>query len=507
MIPCPPGLSYLPFQADAIRRMRATPNLYLADEMGVGKTITAIGRINDDARLCSILIVCPASLKINWARELAKWLARDLTVATAAGGTVPYADIVIINYDILERNKKALQARLWDLVICDESHMMSNPKAKRTKAVACLRRRYLLCLSGTPIRNRPMELWPVLAMLDSAAWGRMHAFGLEYCDAKQMDIPVPMNQLRKRWWSVTRVLTQEVTAQGRVRQGWLRRDDGFFVNQATGGVLSGGGMQGRKIVSAWATIWDYSGASKGDELQEKLFRTCMVRRLKRDVIKDLPAKVRQVIPLNVRMPLKLRKTLGMLEPQEGESYLTQVAALTVPECPSFEAVSLARAEVGMLKVKEVLDWLEITLSSVDKVIVFAYHHDVMDAICTGLMTSNPVQYDGRMSEGARQAAVDRFQADPACHVFIGQITAAGVGLTLTAASHVVFAELDWVPANVTQAEDRAHRIGQTETVNIYHLVADDSLDARIAYAIVAKQKVSDRILGDALATTKTTGEK
>lgn len=132
-----------------------------------------------------------------------------------------------------------------------------------------------------------------------------------------------------------------------------------------------------------------------------------------------------------------------------------------------------------------------------KVIVFAHHRDVIDAIANHY-GKQAVKLYGGMSEKAKDEAVTRFMTDPSVRVFVGSITAAGVGLTLTAASHVIFAELDWVPGNVTQAEDRAHRIGQKDSVLVQHLVVDGSLDAKMAKTIVEKQRIADAVLDNTL---------
>jgi hypothetical protein len=134
------------------------------------------------------------------------------------------------------------------------------------------------------------------------------------------------------------------------------------------------------------------------------------------------------------------------------------------------------------------------IAEAEKVVVFAHHHDVIDALATELKEYDPVVVDGRVSAEDRHERVQRFQTDPDCRIYIGSITASGVGITLTAASRVVFAELDWVPGNITQAEDRLHRIGQRDTVFVQHLVVDGSLDARMAEVLVEKQRVADEAL-------------
>ena len=144
----------------------------------------------------------------------------------------------------------------------------------------------------------------------------------------------------------------------------------------------------------------------------------------------------------------------------------------------------------MAKLPYVLDFLNDLLEEEEKVVVFAHHRDVIDAIVKA--GENRVALVGGMTEKQKDAAVQAFQNGPA-RVFVGQIVAAGTGLTLTAARTVLFAELDWVPGNVTQAEDRCHRIGQKDTVRVFHLVAEGSIDARIVRAIVDKQQIIKEI--------------
>ena len=432
----PAGLQYRPFQVDFIRRARHQNMWYLADDMGVGKTVQAAGLINDDVTLRRVLIVCPAAVKLNWQRELQKWLVRDLMVDVGYSTRLPVCDILIINYDILGRNSVAILGTQWDLVVYDEAHMLKNPKAKRTQLAAQIRSRRLLAMSGTPLLNRPIELVPVLQML--GAWtSSYHQFGLRYCDAKQQEI-------------------------------WVNRKR--------------------------RSIWDYSGHSNLDGLRELLYSTCMIRRTKSQVLTELPAKTRQIVPLGTKLPVKLRRAAALLEPPEGEDYLTQLARMTVPDSPEFEAMALVRHEIAKHKTKEAMDWIDIKMEDGVKLLIFAHHHAVLDALCERYATSGCVRLDGRMTSSSRQESVDAFQNDPDCHVLVGSIRAAGVGLTLTAAHHVVFVELDWVPGVVTQAEDRAHRMGQTMPVNIYHLVVDDSLDTRIASAVIAKQRIIDAVL-------------
>ena len=182
--------------------------------------------------------------------------------------------------------------------------------------------------------------------------------------------------------------------------------------------------------------------------------------------------------------------------EDKKAYQAAVAKLRDLTKVQFTEMSEVRHETALLKVKDVISHVKDLMDSVDKVVVMAHHHDVIDELEAGLSEFNPVSLTGRDNQTHRQNAVDRFQTDPKCRLFIGSIQASGVGITLTAASTVVFAELDWVAGNLSQAEDRCHRIGQTDSVLVQHIVIDGSIDARMAQTVIAKQKVSDRALDE-----------
>jgi SWI/SNF-related matrix-associated actin-dependent regulator 1 of chromatin subfamily A len=240
----------------------------------------------------------------------------------------------------------------------------------------------------------------------------------------------------------------------------------------------------------------------------------MVRRLKRDVLKELPPKRRQVIclPPNGSAGIVKREQVAfqeyegaiqarraameMLSPSDDkEAYNSAVASLQEATDTAFTEMSSIRREVALAKVPAIIDHIESAYENgVPKIILFGHHREVCNAIyehfgkCAVRLTGE----DTKLS--ARQASVDRFQTDDSCTLFVGSIKAAGVGHTLTAASLVIFAEIDWTPANITQAEDRAHRIGQNDHVLIQHLVLDGSIDARMAQMCVDKQNIADAAL-------------
>jgi len=366
----------------------------------------------------SVLIVCPKSVLLNWQREADKWMIRSDVL------------FCVINYD---RLGKLTITEPFDLLVADEAHYLKTPTAKRTKLFFAIPAKRTLFLTGTPILNRPIELWPMLQRLDPLDLGRdKWAFGYRYCNLRQ------------------------------------------------------------KRVGFSKTVYDWNGSNNLDELQEKLRAKCMVRRLKADVLTELPAKRRQIIPLDHSGATKLleaeRKLAREVGFEEMARRLESGAAVGMTE------MSKVRHELGLAKVDKAIDHITDLLENTGKVVVFAHHRDVIEALVNGLQPFNPLVITGATDAKSRQLRVELFQAGPGNRVFIGQIQAAGVGITLTAASTVVFVEQDWTPGNMAQAEDRCHRIGQKESVLIQYLVFDESLDANMANTLIRKSRVADAAL-------------
>ena len=455
-IPKPNGLDYLTFQKAGIAFALERKSTLIADQMGLGKTIQAIGCINASPDVSNVLIICPASLKLNWQRELEKWLVnKNLSIEIISGGKndqIPKANIYIINYDILKKHRW-LKEQVLDILIVDEAHYLKNPKTQRSREVYGYKKnnikpvkaRKKLFLTGTPIVNCPIELYPLISYL--GFYMEFWTYAHRYCDAH-------------------------------------RNDYG----------------------------WDLSGASNLGELQEKLRTSIMIRRLKDDVLAELPPKIRQVIELPANGLLsyikkeqscvrqyeeqkaKLLAERNLAKASDNEiEYIKTVERLRALEKVYFDEISKLRHDTALAKLPFVIEHLEEMLENVDKIVVFAHHKDVVRGIIDAFPDVS-VKLTGDDSEEARQRAVDEFQNDPDMRLFIGSITAAGVGITLTASSNVVFAELDWVPGNISQAEDRCHRISQVNSVLVQHLVVDGSIDAKLAKTIVRKQRVIDKAL-------------
>ena len=470
--PCPEGRAYLPFQKAGIAYGSSRPNTLIGDDMGLGKTIQALGIINADPHCHRALVICPASLKINWEREATRWLVRPtrICVVDSKIKRLPAFTgdlLVIANYDIINKIRPILDhsefgGGPWDILILDEAHYTKSPKAQRTtaifgrrsdrykKAVPPIDSRRVVALTGTPIPNRPIELWTLVHNLDPHGLGKSwFGFASRYCGAER-------------------------TAYG----------------------------------------WDASGSSNLDELQSRLRESILIRRLKSEVLTELPAKRRQVIelPLNGSAALvarqraayernsnllsELRAAVRVAEISDDvESYRNAVQALRSGASAGFAELSKLRHEVALSKVPHAVEHIQDAVESSGSVVVFAHHKDVVSQIAEALQDRGirVATLTGDHDLNTRQAAVDGFQAGE-FEVIILTIGAGGVGITLTRSAHVIFVELDWVPGSLTQAEDRCHRIGQAGSVLVQHVVLEGSLDAYIAQTVVAKQEVIERAL-------------
>lgn len=434
----------MPFQNAGVEEIRERKNVLLADEQGLGKTAQAISYLNIAQLLPHqrIIIICPASLKLNWVREFLKFgspgayhikvmthgkdrIRTDRSILTGNS-----CNVVIVNYDLLKSRFMLDQLIAFNatIVIGDEVHYLKNPKTARTKNVGKLinKKQKVIFISGTPMTNRPMELYPILKMISPETiqpfddWKR---YAYRFCNGRE-----------GRW--------------------------GF----------------------------DATGSSHEAELGDRLRATCMIRRLKKDVLDQLPDKTLTVLPF------EQNKATGKIVEQEYRFTFDLENLKKHPEKGTVGDLAKLRHELTLAKLPQSIAAIQDLLQSVDKVVVFAWHRDVMEGLKIGLEEFNPVLLVGGMSINNKQASVDAFQKDDKVRVFIGQIQAAGVGITLTASSHVEFVEATWVPGEIDQAVDRCHRIGQKSSVNVRFHVVEKSLDETMLVSILKKKKVINKIL-------------
>lgn len=422
----------------------------LADEMGLGKTNQAIRGL-DRIHAKRALVVCPSVARINWLREFELWsLSKlDCHIMTKLTDNPPPTGNVICSFDYATENAAKLSAFDWDVLIVDEAHFMKSHEAKRAKAIMGANgviRKSKRCwlLTGTPAPNHPGELWIML-----------YTFG------------------------VTK----------------LNYD--AFIN--------------RYCVVVPTTYGPKVKAAKTERIPElrQLLSQFMLRRLKKDVMKELPpitfghtnveaglvdieilpSFTQYFLPTDRRAELnaELKRQQDLLSnvfhnmKSHQDDKVIALAAIS-------DSVSTLRRYIGLQKCEAAIEIItrELEAKAYNKIVIFAIHRDVIETMRVGLRKFGAVVLYGGTDPAKRQRNIDRFQRNPKCRVFIGNIHAAGTAITLTAASNVTFIEQDWVPGNNAQAIMRCHRIGQTEHVHVRFIVLDGTLDAKIGYVVKRK---------------------
>ena len=419
------------FQKEGLGFLTAKNGLGLiADDMGLGKTIQVISYLAENPDKRPALIIVPASLKINWQREIRKFMINQPSVQILSG-TKPYdltAEVIIINYDIVKHWEDALKAYNFKVMILDEAHKIKNVKAQRSKAVKRISKTvpHRIALTGTPITNRPIELYNILDYLSPGTF-KFWGFAQRYCGATH------------------------------TRFGW-----------------------------------DFSGASNKEELHEKINRIFMIRRRKEDVLKQLPNKQKTVIPFELDNVSEYKfaeaEFIEWLREKAGDQKAEKAGnAEALVKIEYLKQLSVKG------KMKQSVDWIKDFLETDQKLVVFATHTETLDLLQKEF--PNCVRIDGSTSQIKRDQAVQTFQNDSKYNLIIGNINAMGVGLTLTASSSVLFLEFPWTPADLQQAEDRVHRIGQeAEAVNIFYAVGNNTIDERIIELLEEKQSVINAII-------------
>jgi SWI/SNF-related matrix-associated actin-dependent regulator 1 of chromatin subfamily A len=427
-----PPLSH---QKEAIEKLAGSKRFILADDMGLGKTTsTIIAALESGAK--KVLIICPASLKINWAREIENYTDKSIYICEGKNFSSD-EDFVIVNYDIIKNfhdikekeNSQILNAN-FDLVIIDEAHYIKNSQAQRTKLINNFVKNVnrLWLLTGTPITSRPIDYFNLLSLIESPVAQNWMAYVIRFCEGYQF------------------------------RAGKRK-------------------------------VWNVNGASNLDELRDRTSKQ-ILRRLKTDVL-DLPEKI--INPVYLRLKSKEYENLM------GEYYdwyrnnKEESSSLTI----QFSKLMKVRQVIADEKVSQTIELAENILEQGKKVIIFSNFTEPLKRIYEHFGKS-AVYLDGSSTKPARQKAVDDFQDNDKVKVFCGNIKAAGVGITLTSAEVVIFNDLSFVPSDHSQAEDRAYRYGQKNSVLVYYPLFENTIEGAIYDILIKKKGIFETVMGDNL---------
>ncbi|MCW3006338.1 MAG: helicase domain protein, partial [Solirubrobacterales bacterium] len=408
-----------PFQRAGVAYALESRRLFLADEQGLGKTVEALALLEEDGAFPAV-VICPASLKLNWEREAERWLPhRTRTVVSGRGRVAEPADITILNYEVVEAHTDALRRVRPRALVIDESHLVKNPRAQRTKAVrrladAVVPNGLKLALTGTPVMNHPDELIAQLRVID-----RLSDFG-----------------------SGTRFSQQ------------------------------------------------FRGSHGAEErLHWHLRRHCFVRRTKAEVLPQLPAKRRSVVPVALTNEAEYRTAerdvIEWLSQQPLDLSVLDAKIAAARRAERLAQLNVLKQVAARGKLAAALSWIEDFRASEEPLVVFAHHAEIQQAVLARF--PGALHLIGRDSGPARDATVRAFQAGEGDGLLVCSTAVASQGITLTRATNVCFLELEWTPAIHDQAEDRVHRIGQHDAVTAWYLLAAGTIDETMAKLIERKR--------------------
>ena len=434
-------------QEEGIKFLLSRNGSILADDMGLGKSIQSIiAALESGAK--KILVVCPSSTKINWEREINVFC--DET-AIVDGKKWKEAKFTIINFDILKnfhslKDKKNLDVELnrelananFDLAIIDEAHYLKNNDSIRGKIMVELATKHNInkvwLLTGTPVANRPMDFFNLLKIIKSPIAENWKHYAVRYCEGKQ-----------------------------------------FFRTLKNGSKKQ---------------IWLTDGASNLEELASKT-KNIILRRLKTEVL-DMPDKV--VTPMHQQLDKKGWSEYDRL----WDEYVTNRILedkKTNEEQKSLVELILLRRFIAAQAIPYTIEMAENAIELGRKVIIFTSFTEELE-ILQNHFGKIAVKHNGPMTTIQKQKSVDAFQNNAKIKVFIGNIKSAGVGITLTEGTVVIFNSFDWVPGSNEQAEDRAFRIGQKNDVNVYYQLFDNTISTRMWEMLNNKKDVISTIMGD-----------
>ncbi|MEZ3159853.1 DEAD/DEAH box helicase [Microbacterium sp. BWT-B31] len=462
----PKGLEVMPHQSRFLEAVRHGHRTFLlADEPGLGKTAESVLAASV-AEAYPLLVVVPNVVKMNWAREVERWTPqRRATVIHGDGENIDaFADVFIVNYEILDRHLSWLSTLGLKGMVVDEAHFIKNLTSQRSQNVLALAARIreqvrdplLLALTGTPLINDVEDF--------DAIW-------------RFLGWTMPSGE------KPAGELMEKLDATG------LTPADKAFYPEAREAVISMGIVRRLKTDVA-ADLPDKLIADLPVELDDEFGRS--IRQAERELGERLAARYRRIVEARAHR---------VLAPGEvDDDVVRMVAQNELDESKAAgtgaENVFTMVRKIGQAKAQLAADYAVQLQRSVGKVVFFAKHIDVMDQAeahfaAAGLRT---VSLRGDQSTPARQQAIDAFNNDPEVGIAVCSLTAAGVGVNMQASSNVVLAELSWTAAEQTQAIDRVHRIGQDEPVTAWRIIAAHTIDTKIAELIDSKQGLAQRAL-------------
>lgn len=414
-----------PFQKQGLTFLnKRNGRALLGDEMGLGKTIQTLAWLSLHHEARPALVICPNTLKPNWAKETYEAVGLSTEIIYGTKNKTPEvipSEIYIINYDIIGKNLEYIKKLKVKTIILDECHYIKNKKANRTKVVV------ELCKSVPYL----------IAISGTPIINRPSEFF------------TVLNLLDKANFSSFWKFAERYCGLTRTRFGWI-----------------------------------YNGATNTKELYERLNGKLMLRRLKKDVLKELPDKMREVIPLDIDNRKEYELCSNDFSSWLGTDYGSAEAIVQMEKLKQLAVKG---------KMNQILDWIEDFLSSGKKLVLFATHIETLN-ILQDEFPDCSVRIDGSTPQEKRMSIVEEFNSSSTKNLFLGNIKASGVGITLTGASDVAFVELGWTPGEHIQAEDRIHRIGQKECCQIHYLIAKDTIEEELAKLIQKKLQVLNEIL-------------
>ena len=443
-----------PYQKTGVAYSLLKKRLIIGDQPGLGKTASAIATAEGAGCKC-ILIICPATIRENWKREIEdKWTSKKALILSDrvkntwqqfySVGMIKY---FIVNYESLKKYFVEAVNRpigkdgdlvplrlnhikfrdtvdLFDCVIIDEVHRTKDGKTMQSKLCMGIAKgkEYVLALTGTPVVNKPVDLIPQLHIIQQLQeFGGYKGFVDRYC------------------------------------QG-------------------------------------YNQASNLKELNYLLHKHCFYRREKKEVLKDLPDKMREILKCDIDNRKEydkaetdlvnyLKENMGKTEEQITKSMRGEVMVM----------IAILKKIAARGKIKEVIEHIQEVVDAGEKIVVFAWHKEIVLELKKAIPGSVTIVGDDSMDN--RQRAVDGFQNNPKVQVILCNIKSGGVGITLTASSRVVFIELPWHPADCEQCEDRTHRIGQKNSVQISYFLGANTIDEHIYEIIEKKRNIVNQVTG------------